>query len=59
MKNTKINERTTLEFRAEFFNLFNHTQFDSVDGNIDDTTFGSAIGAQAPRIGQFSLKLSF
>jgi len=59
LKNTKINERTTLEFREEFFNLFNHTQFDSVDGNINDSTFGSALGAQAPRIGQFSLKLSF
>jgi hypothetical protein len=36
-KDTKINERITLQFRAEFFNLFNHAQFNNPDGN-----FGSA-----------------
>jgi carboxypeptidase family protein len=59
LKDTKLNERTMLEFRAEFFNLFNHTQFSSVNGNIDNSTFGSVLAAQQPRIGQFSLKLNF
>ena len=27
IKNTKITERTALEFRAEFFNIFNHRNF--------------------------------
>ena len=27
IKNTKITERTALEFRAEFFNIFNHPNF--------------------------------
>ena len=59
LKDTKLNERMKLEFRAEFFNVFNHTQFDSVNGNIDNNTFGSVLAAQQPRIGQFSLKLNF
>lgn len=59
LKNTKLNERTMLEFRAEFFNVFNHAQFDSVNGNIDSNTFGSVLAAQEPRIAQFSLKLNF
>jgi hypothetical protein len=28
LKNTRINERFTLEFRAELFNIFNHPNFD-------------------------------
>ena len=58
-KNTKLFERCNLEFRAEFFNIFNHTQFSTVDGNFLSSTFGQAIHAQDPRIGQLALKLNF
>src|SRR5262249_26832853 len=37
LKDVKFTERTSMEFRAEFFNVFNHAQFYgnySVDGNI-------------------------
>lgn len=57
-KNTLIKERTNLEFRAEFFNVFNHAQFRSVEGDILGS-FGQVTGARAPRIGQVALKLSF
>jgi hypothetical protein len=30
LKTTRIAERSTLQFRAEFFNLFNHPQFNSI-----------------------------
>jgi len=49
-----------LQFRAEFFNLFNHAQFLFVNGNVNSpTTFGQVQSAQQPRIGQLSLKLNF
>ena len=58
-KNTKINERWNTEFRAEFFNILNHTQFYNPDGNISDSTFGQVRTARDPRLLQFALKLSF
>jgi hypothetical protein len=58
-KDTKLTERTNLEFRAEFFNLFNHAQFQNVQGNINAANFGFAQSAAAPRIGQLALKLVF
>jgi hypothetical protein len=59
-KNTRFGERYNLEFRAEFFNLFNHTQFANVQGNFNATTsFGQVTTARDPRIGQLALKLAF
>jgi hypothetical protein len=61
-KITKISETKTLEFRFETFNTFNHAQFypnGSVDGNINDATFGHVLKAAPPRIGQVALKFNF
>jgi len=59
-KNTRFGERYNLEFRAEFFNLFNHTQFANVQGNFNATTsFGQVTTARDPRIGQLALKFAF
>lgn len=59
-KDTAITEKTTLQFRAEFFNAFNHAQFGLPDGNINDGTFGLVQNlGQGPRIMQFGLKLLF
>jgi hypothetical protein len=70
IKNTQINERVSLQFRAEFFNIFNHTQFLAPSGlqgyNIvngvttpTSSSFGQVSGAADPRIGQLALKLYF
>jgi hypothetical protein len=60
LKDTPVSERTRLQFRAEFFNLFNHTQFVNPDGNISDgATFGTVVRARDPRLIQFALKLIF
>jgi hypothetical protein len=59
MKDTAIKEGMNLEFRAELFNAFNHAQFNQVDGNVDDATFGDVTSVNAPRIMQVSLKLLF
>lgn len=58
-KNTQLYERLNLDFRAEFFNICNHTQFSSVNGNFNSPTFGQATAARDPRIGQLALKLLF
>jgi len=59
LKNTQVTERTSLEFRGEFFNAFNHAQFLNPAGNYIAGNFGQVIAARAPRIGQLSLKFLF
>jgi hypothetical protein len=58
-KGTHITEKANLEFRAEFFNVFNHAQFTSPSGNINAGNFGQVTGVRPPRIGQLALKFSF
>jgi hypothetical protein len=59
IKNTQIGERLRLQFRAEFFNAFNHVSFNSIDNFLGDSTFGQLNGDHDPRIIQFGLKLYF
>jgi hypothetical protein len=55
-----ISESKHFEFRAEFFNIFNHTQFLNPDGNISDgADFGRVKRARDPRNVQFALKFAF
>ncbi len=59
-KVTRMGERTHLEFRAELFNMFNHTQFLNPDGSITDgADFGRVKRTREPRQVQFALKLFF
>jgi hypothetical protein len=68
IKDTKITENLNLQFRAEFFNVFNHSNFNSPLAN--STLFnqdGSAVGgagafdstSTSNREIQFALKLIF
>jgi hypothetical protein len=60
IKDTTLRENTRLEFRAEVFNLFNHTNFADVPGRTAFTsTFGRYTSAENPRQMQFALKLLF
>ncbi len=61
-KKLRITATTSLLFRLDAFNVFNHTQFNgpsSVDGDIGSSTFGDVISAAAPRILQGALKFNF
>jgi hypothetical protein len=62
-KNTPITEGTHIEFRAEFFNAFNHTQFLNPCGNTgncnDGSTYGKVSQARNPRLIQLALKYLF
>ena len=62
LKSVRLREATSLQFRLEAFNAFNHTQFfgpQSVDGNIGSSTFGQVVGADSPRLVQLGAKFSF
>ena len=59
-KITPVGEGKRIEFRAEFFNIFNHTQFLNPDGNITDgADFGRVKHTRDPRNIQFALKFAF
>lgn len=60
MKHIPISESKYFEFRSEFFNIFNHTQFYNPDGNITDgSQFGTVTQVKPPRLIQFALKFFF
>jgi len=61
IKRTAITDSTAFEIRAEFFNVFNHVQFNNPDGNF--SIFGDQMGVvtstREARIGQLSAKFYF
>jgi hypothetical protein len=59
-KNFPFAERWKLQFRAEFFNVLNRTNFGDASNRLSTTnSFGTIQSASEPRIGQLALKLSF
>ena len=71
LKNTKIGERANLQFRTEFFNIFNHPSFALPSNILAAPNFGTlfqtpdaaqnnvGLGSGGPRLIQFALKVSF
>lgn len=62
LKNVRLSESKSFQFRLEGFNVFNHAQFfgpQAVDGNIDSSTFGDVISATPPRLLQLGAKFFF
>ncbi len=59
-KNTRITERVGLQFRTEFFNLFNRVQFNFPGQALGNPQFG-VVSSQVnnPRLVQFALRLIF
>jgi hypothetical protein len=60
VKDTKILERFSLQFRAEIFNTFNRVQFSPPNTTVGSSTYGF-VTAQAnnPRLAQLALRLKF
>ena len=59
IKDTRVTEHTAVQFRAEFFNLFNNVNFGQPDNSVADSTIGQITSAHDPRILQFALKILF
>jgi hypothetical protein len=63
-----LHERLHFEFRAEAYNVFNHTQYTTVNtsaifnpatGAQTSATFGQVTAAASPRIMQMALRFLF
>jgi hypothetical protein len=70
LKSIPLNDRLHLQFRAEFFNLFNHPNFALPNVTVNSAAFGTIastpdvangnpLGDGGPRLVQFALKLVF
>ena len=58
-KDFALAESWKLQFRAEFFNAFNHVNLSDPDTTLSGGGFGAITAAGNPRIGQLALKLNF
>jgi len=59
LKTIPIHEAKSLQFRAEFFNIFNNVNFHLPDNDINSPNFGYITAAQPGRIVQLALKFLF
>ncbi len=66
LKNTKVTEFLRVQFRAEFFNIFNHPNFNQPGRLVGTSTFGKILNTRtqpgdngSARQIQFALKLIF
>ena len=60
IKNFALREKVALQFRAECYNSFNHSNFNGPNTDPTSSAFGTVTGtASDPRNWQFSLKVKF
>ncbi|HVN19685.1 MAG TPA: carboxypeptidase regulatory-like domain-containing protein [Dongiaceae bacterium] len=52
-------ERLNVQFRAEAFNVFNHTEWTGVNPYVGTDNFMYTTGAHMPRVLQFAVRLTF
>jgi hypothetical protein len=58
----RVREKKGVEFKTEWFNAFNHTQWlriNNVNDGAANSTFGWVTAAREPRIIQFNMRLFF
>ena len=59
IKRVSLRGRTSLQLRAEAFNLLNRTNFDLPDNFYGSPTFGQILSAGPPRHVQFGVRVTF
>jgi hypothetical protein len=58
-KTFNIAEKAHLEFRAEAFNTFNHTNPNNPNTTLGNANYGKVTGAADPRILELAMRLKF
>ena len=58
-KDLKVSEHSTLQFRVEAFNIWNHTNFQSIATKLGAGGFGQIASDRDPRQMQLEAKYSF
>jgi hypothetical protein len=58
-KTIAVYERARISVGADFFNIFNHTQFTTISTSITSSLFGEATATNAARIIQLSGRFTF
>jgi hypothetical protein len=58
-RNFMLTERAKLQFRGEFFNAWNHANFNNPQGNVASSSFGAISGSQAGRVTELVLRFFF
>ncbi|MDQ2945749.1 MAG: Plug and carboxypeptidase regulatory-like domain-containing protein [Acidobacteriota bacterium] len=58
-KDFSITEKQKVQFRAEVFNVFNHTNFTTVSTTFGSASFGQVTAAADPRIMELVLRYQF
>ena len=59
MRNVRLKEGTSLQLRAEAYNVFNHTNWNGANTSINSTSFGVISGNGDPRNMQLAAKFTF
>ena len=59
LRNFRVRERYTLQFRGESLNVINHTNLASPNSVFGNAAFGSIVSARAARIMQVGLTMRF
>ena len=52
-------EKVAVQFRAEGFNIFNHTEWSTLNNYVRTTNFLYSTGAHMPRVLQFAIRITF
>ncbi len=58
-RNFILHERARLQFRGEFFNAWNHANFNNPNGSVNSPSFGAISGSQACRVTELVLRFFF
>jgi hypothetical protein len=59
VRNFRVTERTSIQFRAESFNVMNHPNLGLPVNDLVSSNFGRILEAGPPRLMQFGLKFLF
>jgi hypothetical protein len=59
VKGFRITEHRRVQFRAEFYNIFNHLSYNNVQTQVGSRGFGAITGADPARVIQLALRFDF